>query len=130
MSVRDPRTLRAIALLRESFCSPSFKDIAETLNLSPSRLRHLIKADVGLSPEQYVKHLRMEKAKELLQSTFLSVKQIMFTVGYADPSHFSRDFKGIYGTSPCNYRVRNLRPANSGTPDSATKGAAFNTLLP
>jgi len=58
--------------------------------LSPSRLRHLIKATTGLSVNRYVKNLRMQRARELLTSTFLSVKQIMVQVGCNDLNpHYS-----------------------------------------
>lgn len=46
----------------------------------------------------------MERAKDLLESSFLSVKEIAFQVGLNDESHFVRDFKSTYGFSPALYR--------------------------
>ena len=46
----------------------------------------------------------MERAKDLLESSFLSVKEIAFQVGLNDESHFVRDFKSTYGYSPALYR--------------------------
>ena len=46
----------------------------------------------------------MERAKNLLESSFLSVKEIAFQVGLNDESHFVRDFKSTYGFSPALYR--------------------------
>ena len=46
----------------------------------------------------------MERAKNLLESSFLSVKEIAFQVGLNDESHFVRDFKSTYGYSPALYR--------------------------
>ena len=46
----------------------------------------------------------MERAKGLLESSFLSVKEIAFQVGLNDESHFVRDFKSTYGYSPALYR--------------------------
>lgn len=59
-----------------------------------------------MAPLQYLKALRMEKAKHLLETTFLSVKQVMKVVGIRDESHFVRDFQRIYGLSPLAYRLR------------------------
>ena len=47
----------------------------------------------------------MERAKDLLESSFLSVKEIAYQVGLNDESHFVRDFKSTYGFSPALYRL-------------------------
>jgi len=47
----------------------------------------------------------MERAKDLLESSFLSVKEIAYQVGLNDESHFVRDFKSTYGFSPALYRT-------------------------
>ena len=46
----------------------------------------------------------MERAKNLLESSFLSVKEIAYQVGLNDESHFVRDFKSTYGFTPALYR--------------------------
>lgn len=48
----------------------------------------------------------MERARYLLETSFLSVKEITHTVGLNDESHFVRDFKKAYGTPPARYRKR------------------------
>lgn len=55
----------------------------------------------------------MERAKGLLESSFLSVKEIAFQVGLNDESHFVRDFKSTYGFSPAIYRSQFKRNGNS-----------------
>ena len=57
-----------------------------------------------MPPIRYLRLLRMERAKELLESSFLSVKEIAHQVGLNDESHFVRDFKATYGFSPALYR--------------------------
>lgn len=57
-----------------------------------------------MPPIRYLRQLRMERAKHLLESSFLSVKEIAFQVGLNDESHFVRDFKSTYGYSPALYR--------------------------
>ncbi len=79
-------------------------ELAETINLSKSRFKELFKQKTQLSPIQFVRHLRFEKAKELLKTTRLTVKEISFAVGMSDQSHFVRDFKKKYNISPTEYR--------------------------
>ena len=55
---------------------------------------------------QYLKALRMQTACELLETTDLSIKQIMLGVGIRDESHFVRDFKRKYGMTPTQYRAQ------------------------
>src|ERR1043165_1837917 len=59
-------------------------EFAHSVNLSVWRLSHIFKSDVGMPPIKYLKVLRMERAKELLESSFLSVKEIAFQVGLSD----------------------------------------------
>ena len=82
----------------------SLAEFAQSVNLSIWRLCHIFKSDVGMPPIRYLRQLRMERAKGLLESSFLSVKEIAFQVGLNDESHFVRDFKSTYGYSPALYR--------------------------
>src|SRR5678816_2455039 len=82
----------------------SLGEFAQSVNLSVWRLCHIFKSDVGMPPIRYLRLLRMERAKNLLESSFLSVKEIAFQVGLNDESHFVRDFKSTYGFSPALYR--------------------------
>ena len=82
----------------------SLAEFAQSVNLSVWRLCHIFKSDVGMPPIRYLRQLRMERAKQLLESSFLSVKEIAFQVGLNDESHFVRDFKSTYGYSPALYR--------------------------
>ncbi len=82
----------------------SLGEFAQSVNLSVWRLCHIFKSDVGMPPIRYLRLLRMERARNLLESSFLSVKEIAFQVGLNDESHFVRDFKSTYGFSPALYR--------------------------
>lgn len=84
----------------------SLAEFAQSVNLSVWRLCHIFKSDVGMPPIKYLRLLRMERAKGLLESSFLSVKEIAFQVGLNDESHFVRDFKSTYGYSPAIYRLQ------------------------
>jgi len=80
-------------------------DLARATNLSRSRFQHLFKAETGVSPASYLRLLRLERARFLLETSFLSIKQIMLRVGVADKSHFERRFKKAYGATPTGYRA-------------------------
>lgn len=82
----------------------SLAEFAQSVNLSVWRLCHIFKSDVGMPPIRYLRLLRMERAKDLLESSFLSVKEIAYQVGLNDESHFVRDFKATYGYTPALYR--------------------------
>jgi AraC-like DNA-binding protein len=87
----------------------SFEDLARDVNLSVSRLRHLFKAQIGMTPSQYAKTLRINAAKELAANTFLNVKEIISKLGNIDQSHFLRDFKRTSGQTLTQYREACLR---------------------
>ena len=78
--------------------------VAKLVNLSPSRLRHLFKAETGLTTNQFLREVRLREAERLLRTTFLRVKEIMNRVGFLDESHFGHEFKKAYGLSPSKYR--------------------------
>ena len=83
-------------------------ELARSVNLSPSRFHQVFKAETGVSPSRYLRALRLGKAKELIENSFLSVKEIRGRVGAGDDSHFVRDFKKAYGLSPSKYREQHL----------------------
>lgn len=117
----------------------SLSEFAQSVNLSVWRLCHIFKSDVGMPPIRFWRLLRMERAKDLLESSFLSVKEIAFQVGLNDESHFVRDFKSTYGFSPAHYRSqfkKSNEEAQQGTRKQATKTtnqlaqAAKQSVLP
>jgi AraC-like DNA-binding protein len=69
------------------------KQLAEVVNVSPSHFSHFFKAQMGIPPIDYLIRLRMQKAGQLLATTFLSVKQIMYEVGDNSRDNFLRHFK-------------------------------------
>lgn len=78
--------------------------LSQSVNLSPSRLQHLFKADLGVPLVQHIKLLRLKQAKELLETSFLTVKEITLKIGFNDESRFIQDFKKAYGLTPAQYR--------------------------
>jgi transcriptional regulator GlxA family with amidase domain len=103
----DQRVEKAIRLMQENLNRKLLPiEIARAVNLSLAHLRYLFKAETGMSPAQYLRSLRMRQAGRLLETTFLSVKEVMHRTGVNDESHFTRDFKKVYGMTPAQYSVR------------------------
>jgi transcriptional regulator GlxA family with amidase domain len=101
----DQRVQKVISVMEDGFGQRlSVPLLAEAVNLSSWRLCHLFKSETKMAPLQYLRVMRMEQAKRLLESTFLSVKQIMTEVGVRDESHFVKDFRRRYGLSPAKFR--------------------------
>ena len=105
----DQRVLTVIALMKDDpRQSLPLSKLAQSVNLSPTRLWYLFKAETGTPPARYLRILRMQDAAMLLATTFLSVKEVIARVGFTDESHFVRDFKRIYGVTPTGYRKQNV----------------------
>lgn len=105
---RNQRIVRkAKKFIEENFQHPlHLADIAEAVFLSPNHFCTIFKNQVGCSFHQYLIKVRMEKAKDLLENSDLTIKQISYQVGYKDPNYFSRAFRKNIGFSPTYYRER------------------------
>ena len=100
----DARIRYAFALLHQK---PDMRasELARAVNLSTSRLQHLFKIQARVSIDDYSMDLRLQRAEELVRTTFRSFKEIGQEVGISDPSNFSRYFKKRFGLSPRAYRT-------------------------
>jgi len=83
---------------------PSVQYIAETLNVSPNYLSGLLKVLTGLSTQQHIHEKLIEKAKEKLSTTDLSVSEIAFELGFEHSQSFSKLFKSKINLSPLEFR--------------------------
>jgi AraC family transcriptional regulator of arabinose operon len=101
----DPRVKLALEILTDSrFAREGLARASKSTNLSPSRLRHLITAETSVPPAKQIKRVKIERAAELLRSTFLSIKEVAAQVEAGDISHFVRNFKQAFGVSPKAFR--------------------------
>ena len=89
--------------------------MAKVVNLSPWRLAHLFKAEVGISPLRYLTLVRLQRARLYLETGFLTVREIAVSVGIPNASHFTRSFKAAYGSSPVQHRNTHFRITGSTT---------------
>lgn len=108
------RVAKAIELLRENFDQPLRIDsMARKLGMSVSSFHHHFKAVTAMSPLQYQKKLRLHEARRLMLGDDLDAARAGFRVGYEDASHFSRDYKRLFGEPPLR-DVEQLREAARG----------------
>lgn len=83
---------------------PTVQYISETLNVSPNYLSGLLKTLTGQSTQQHIHDKLIEKAKEKLSTTSLSVSEIAYELGFEHPQSFSKLFKSKTSLSPLEFR--------------------------
>ena len=83
----------------------SIRKIADELGVHRSYLSSIFKDFHKISPKEYLLEVRMNRAKELLETTNQPIKIIAYSVGYLDPLHFSKAFRQYYDCSPSQYRT-------------------------
>ena len=83
---------------------PSVKSVAEELNVSPKYLSGLLKVLTGQSTQQHIHDKLIEKAKEKLSTTSLSVSEIAYQLGFEHSQSFSKLFKSKTKQSPVEFR--------------------------
>jgi AraC family transcriptional regulator len=103
----DPRIEYVASFIRENYHRKlTLTEMASAVNLSRWRLCHLFREGTGTSPQRFLTRVRLEKARDLLATEFLTVKEVMNQVGMSDASFFARSFKAAYGVTPGKYSGR------------------------
>lgn len=93
--------------IRESLESElTIQQIAEDLGVSYSNFRKLFKEYTGLSPATYQQELRLLRAKELLTTTDLSIKEVAYRLNFESPDYFSAKFKAKMGCKPSEVKTK------------------------
>jgi len=95
------------AVIQSHISNPDFKvdALADAMALSRTQLFRKIKNLTRMSPQQYLRFVRLEKAKKLLQSKDkdLNVSEVCYKVGFASKSHFTRSFQKKFGFNPSDF---------------------------
>ena len=84
---------------------PTVHFVAEKLNLSANYLSDMLRVQTGKTTQQYIQTRLIEKAKELLSTTELSVSEIAYQLGFEHPQSFHRLFKNLTTFSPLEFRA-------------------------
>ena len=82
----------------------SLDEVSGVVNISPYYFSKIFKEDTDENFIEYLTNIRIGKAKELLDTTEYSMKEICSMVGYSDPNYFSRSFKKNVGVTPTEYK--------------------------
>lgn len=82
----------------------TIQQLAEELNMSYSSFRKLFKEYAGYSPARYQQELRLQRAKELLSTTQMSIKEIAYALDFSTPDYFSNKFRQKTKMTPREYR--------------------------
>lgn len=82
------------------------EQLADAVNLSRTVFYGKVKAMVGLSPVDFLRHLRIQRAEQLIALSSENFSQIAYAVGFSDPKYFTRCFKKETGMTPSEYRAQ------------------------
>ena len=105
IGVRHPKLSRVIQIMEQQVEEPiSPATLAHDVGLSTRQLERLFRRYLDRSPKRYYMELRLQKARNLLMQTDMSVINVALACGFASPSHFSKCYRAHYGTTP--YRER------------------------
>jgi len=95
---------QVITYIRGHLAEPlTVADLAERACLSPSAFAHLFRDVSGMSPYQFIKSLRLDRARDLLVCENMNVSEVARSVGYSSLSHFINEFKRHFGVTPRAY---------------------------
>lgn len=87
----------------------TLESAAQQIGLTPAYLSRIFKKETGCTFNQYLNRIRIEKARDLLRYSQMSLSDIALHTGYGDQSYFTKVFQRITGMSPGNYRKKHGR---------------------
>lgn len=95
----------AITLIETNITDINFdvKELDAGLKISDSMLYRKLKVLIDMSPAKFIKHVRMQKARELLLENKFNISEIAYQVGFSDAKYFSSCFKKAFGMTPTDY---------------------------
>jgi transcriptional regulator GlxA family with amidase domain len=112
IGVRHPKLSQVIMLMEANIEDPiSPAELATHVGMSTRQLERLFRRYLTRSPKRYYMELRLQKARNLLMQTDMSVINVALACGFASPSHFSKCYRAHYQTTP--YRERGSHGAQA-----------------
>ena len=82
----------------------TLEEIAKRVGVSSQYLSKIFKEETGQTFVEYLTTLRINRAKDIIQTSDQPIKQVGIVVGYKDPNYFSRIFRSVVGLSPSDFR--------------------------
>ncbi len=118
IGVRHPKLVQIIQTMEQSIEEPiSPADLAKSVGMSTRQLERLFRRYLNRSPKRYYMELRLEKARNLLLQTDMSVINVALACGFTSPSHFSKCYRAHFSRTP--YRERGT-PTETGASKADT----------
>ncbi|GAA6207595.1 GlxA family transcriptional regulator [Cognatishimia sp. WU-CL00825] len=112
IGVRHPKLSQVIQMMEKNIEEPvSPSDLAQMVGMSTRQLERLFRRYLDRSPKRYYMELRLQKARNLLMQTDMSVINVALACGFSSPSHFSKCYRSHYEVTP--YRERGSRGSAS-----------------
>ena len=113
IGVRHPKLSQVIQKMEQNIEEPiSPSTLARNVGMSTRQLERLFRRYLNRSPKRYYMELRLQKARNLLMQTDMSVINVALACGFASPSHFSKCYRAHYDTTP--YRERGAQASRVG----------------
>ncbi len=103
---KDPTLalLESLVADRFRFKNIPIPKIADEMNMTPSRLERYVKKNTGMSPNQYIRDYKLQKAKFMLDNDQMNVSHVSYKLGFNSLSYFGKCFKAKYGYSPSEHQ--------------------------
>jgi len=112
IGVRHPKLSAVIGMMEKNIEDPiSPAALAREVGMSTRQLERLFRRYLGRSPKRYYMELRLQKARNLLMQTDMSVINVALACGFTSPSHFSKCYRAQYATTPYRERGSHGAPA-------------------
>lgn len=105
-NVQDIRVHKAVYYIEQRIDDlPSVADIAAHVGVSPRQLERIMKASLHTTPAALQRMIRLQYGKWRITNTRDTITDIALSCGFADSSHFSREFKALFGKPPRAFRA-------------------------
>jgi YesN/AraC family two-component response regulator len=125
-----PHMQRALTFIADHFTDAlSLDDVARAARLSRYHFCRLFRQETGMTFLEYLRGVRVRRAKALLADRHLRITEVAYGVGFSDLSHFDRTFRKIVGLSPSEYRA-SLKPVEPWSPHAADSPGEVGSTLP
>ena len=99
---------RLMAFIEEHISDEELKidDMAEAVGLGRTVFYEKIRHLVGVSPSDFLRQVRMQRAEQLVAKSRMSISEVAYAVGFSDPKYFTKCFKKVTGMTPSEYREK------------------------
>jgi AraC-like DNA-binding protein len=127
LATRNDRFMRISRVLQrvhaDSLVSPSIEDLAQSASMSVSTFHHNFKAVTATSPLQYLKSIKLHRARMLMVNAGHNASTAAAAVGYESASQFGREFKRFFGKPPAEEAAEVRARLAAGVADARPVGA-------